>query len=133
MIKFYPFCLILLSSCAARLDYLGNSYSPTKKIDVYVDASAIKRSYTIIGKGYMDYGSHLRQRRDKMQEKAIAKAKANGADAILFEDYLVKSPGTHLETVTAVDTVGTTRRRVESGTIGPVLSTGTNILFLKYE
>lgn len=133
MIKFYSLMLILLYSCGSHLNYLGSSYTPTKQIDVYVDPAAIKRSYTVIGKGYMDYGYHLRQRIDKMQEKAIAKAKAKGADAILFQDYFVQRDASHLETTTRMDTISRTLTTVENGSVGPVVFTATNILFLKYD
>lgn len=42
----------IFTSCAMRIDYLGSASTPTNNVDVYVDPSAIKRPYTIIGKGY---------------------------------------------------------------------------------
>lgn len=134
MIKVYALMFITLCSCGSRLNYLGSSYNPSKKVDVYVDASTIKRPYTIMGKGYMQYGvgSSVKSRIDKMQTKAIEKAKAKGADAVLFQDYLVKRDGTNIQTITKTDSVGKGLVTVETGTIGPVVSTGTNILFLKY-
>jgi hypothetical protein len=134
MNKFYSLIpVIIFSSCGSHLNYLGSSYTPTKNVDVYVDASAIKRSYTIIGKGYMEYGYHTKSRVDKMQAKAIAKAQSTGADAVLFQDYIIKRDGTNVQTITKTDSIGKGLVTVETGTIGPIISSGTNILFLKYD
>ena len=134
MIKFYSsIVLIVLSSCGSHLSYLGNSYTQTKNVDVFVDASAIKRPYTIIGKGYMEYGfSYSKSSIDKMQQKAIEKAKAKGADAILFQDYYFKENGASVQTVTKADSVGKRLVSVETGNISPIISSKTDILFLKY-
>jgi len=135
MIKYYALLFIALSSCGSHLNYLGNSYTPTKKVDVYVDASAIKNPYTIIGKGYMEYGVgvYSKSRIEKMQAKAIAKAKTKGADAILFQDYYFKENGTSIQTVTKADSVGKSLVSVQTGNISPIISSRTDILFLKYD
>jgi hypothetical protein len=134
MIKYYALLLIVFYSCGSHMNYLGSSYAPSKKVDVYVDPSAIKRSYTIIGKGYMEYGYTLTKKRiDKMQVKAIEKAKAKGADAILFQDYYIKEDGASINMVTKTDSVGKGLLSVQTGRVGPVVSSRTDILFLKYE
>jgi hypothetical protein len=135
MVKYYTLLLIAFYSCGSRLNYLGSSYTPSKNVDVYVDASAIKHPYTIIGKGYMEYGAGIysKSRIEKMQKKAIEKAKAKGADAILFQDYYIKENGASIQTVTRTDSIGKGLVSVETGTVGPMVSTRTDILFLKYE
>ena len=136
MIKLYSlFFLVVFSSCGSHLNYLGSSYTPTKRIDVYVDPSAIKHSYTIIGKGYMEYGTGVfsKSRIEKMQAKAIEKAKAKGADAILFRDYYFKDNGATINTVTKTDSVGKSLVSVQTGDISPIISSRTDILFLKYD
>ncbi|HWI93370.1 MAG TPA: hypothetical protein VNT20_18955 [Flavisolibacter sp.] len=97
----------MLSSCGPYLNYLGSSQPPTKNVDVYVDAAAIKHSYTIIGKGYMEYGvgDFTKSRIEKMQTRAIEK-KAKGADAVLFQDYYFKDNDASIQTVTKADSVG---------------------------
>jgi hypothetical protein len=135
MIKFYSLLFIAaFSSCGSHLNYLGTSSTPTKNVDVYVDASAIKHPYTIIGKGYMEYGfgGYSKSRIDKMQEKAIKKAKAKGADAILFQDYYFKENGASIQTVTKADSVGKSLVSAQTGNISPIISSRTDILFLKY-
>lgn len=133
MNKFYfSLLLVLFCSCRARLNYLGGSFTPTEIVDVYVDAAAIKKPYTIIGKGYMEYSRLARARIDKMQQKAIEKAKSKGANAVLFQDYIIKQDGSSVQTITKTDSVGKGLVTVETGTIGPIISNGTNILFLRY-
>lgn len=55
MIKLYSLLLsVLLTSCFTPAhNYLGNSYTPTKDVDVYVDASAIKRAYSVMGRAML--------------------------------------------------------------------------------
>jgi hypothetical protein len=135
MNKFYaPLLVIVLSSCGPYLNYLGSSQPPTKNVDVYVDAAAIKHSYTIIGKGYMEYGvgDFTKSRIEKMQTRAIEKAKAKGADAVLFQDYYFKDNDASIQTVTKADSVGRSLVSVQTGNISPVISSRTDILFLKY-
>jgi hypothetical protein len=54
MLKLYFFLVVafVLSSCGVSVNYLGNSFQKTSNVDVYVDQGAIKKSYTIVGKGY---------------------------------------------------------------------------------
>ena len=134
MVKYYTLLLILFSSCGSRLNYLGSSYSPSRNVDVYVDASSIKRPYTIIGKGYMEYGYGFygKSKIERMQEKAIRKAREKGADAILFNDYYIKEDGASIHSVTKTDSVGKGLVTVQSGSVGPVISSRRDILFLKY-
>jgi hypothetical protein len=62
----------------------------------------------------------------------MQKAKAKGADAILFQDYFIKENGASIETITKADSVGKSLVSVQTGSISPIVSSGTNILFLKY-
>jgi hypothetical protein len=135
MIKCYTLLLIAFYSCGARLNYLGNSFTPSKNVDVYVDASSIKRPYTIMGKGYMEYGYGLytKSKIEKMQEKAVEKAREKGADAILFQEYFIKENGASIQTVSKTDSVGKGLVTVQTGTVGPVISSRRDILFLKYD
>jgi hypothetical protein len=88
MSKRYAFLPLILgiASCASRISYVGTAYSPTKKVDIFVDESAIKRTYSIVGKGYLR-GNLALTSPEKVQSNAIVKAKEKGADAILLKDY----------------------------------------------
>jgi hypothetical protein len=133
MLKIYAISLLLIfSSCRARLNYLGSSYTPSKHVEVFVDPSAIKKPYTVMGKGYMEFNYYTKGRISKMQAKAIETAKQKGADAVLFHEYFVTQEGTNVKTVTKTDSVGKGSITVHSGTIGPIVSSRTDILFLKY-
>lgn len=135
MLKLY-FALIatlLFSSCGVSVNYLGNSFEKTSQVDVYVDATAIKKPYTVIGKGYEERRIGFRYNIEKLQGKAIQKAKQKGADAVLFQDYHLLHPGTSIRTTTKVDTVDKGVITTSNTHAGPVVSSGRNILFLKYE
>ncbi|HEV7331207.1 MAG TPA: hypothetical protein VGN63_09220 [Flavisolibacter sp.] len=131
MTKIY-LCLLsasLLSSCTPTISYLGNTYQPTKDVDVYVDESAISKEYTIMGKGYVE--SLIGTISEKIQKKAINKAKQKGADAVLFKDYFV--PATQSQTRTRKDSSGGITVSINNPT--PVQSASPEVIvfFLKYK
>jgi len=134
MLKLYFTLLtvLLFSSCGVSVNYLGNSFDKTSHVDVFVDPSAIKKTYTVIGKGYEHYGVYSRFNIERLQEKTIQKAKEKGADAVLFQDYHVLHPGAAISTTTKVDTVSNGVVTTSNTHTGPVVSSGRNILFLKY-
>ncbi len=125
-------CLFFFSSCGVSINYLGNSFDKTSHIDVYVDPASIKKNYLVIGKGYEKLSYFSRNGIEKLQLKAIQKAKQKGADAILFQDYYLLQPGTAISTITKVDTVNKVLTTSNTNA-GPVISSGRNILFLKYK
>jgi hypothetical protein len=131
MLKIYipVLALCALTSCGFRIAYLGNTSTPTSQVDVYVDASSIKKPYVVVGKGYVEKPVGPDPRIEKIQESAIRKAKEKGADAVLFQDYYNVLPVTTSSTVAHTDSTGT---RVTSNS-GPVISSGRNIIFLKYQ
>lgn len=126
------FLSILFISCGttASVRYIGSSYatSADKNIDVYVDVSAIKRSYTVMGKGYPLSGMSNPER---VQYYAVEQARKHGADAILFIDHIYFTEQTSIRTTNTFDTAG---RKTRSSTIaGPVISKEREIQFLKYD
>lgn len=131
MVKLYASFLfvILLSSCGTRVNYVGQTATASNQsVDVFVDASTIDRSYTIIGKGYIDYTFRLNY--ERMQRKAVNIAKEKGADAVLFEDYYVVDKETSLTTSLSTDS---TRSVKAQNSVNPVLLSRQQILFLKYK
>ncbi len=134
MNKLYPLVLgFTLSSCATSIDYIGNTYAPSRNVDVYVDVSAIKRNYTVMGKGYPDYSYLTRHPFSKVQGKATQKAIEHGADAILFTDQWIDvniPASTTAET--RKDSTGFSSRMISTGpstTTVPRLT----VYFLKYQ
>ena len=130
MTKYYSTVLfsILLISCGTRINYLGTSSTPTKDVDVFVDASSIKKPYTIIGKGYAETMIGEPSNLEKVQAKAVAKAKEKGADAILFEDYYVADNG-----ATVYKPENKKGTATKTSTVNSAISTKRDILFLKYD
>lgn len=133
MKRYTPLLLLTLISCGVRLDYLGSSFSPTGHVDVFVDASAIKKPYTIIGRGYIDYGPYAKSRIERMQSMAVKTAKEKGANAILFQDYYLKHDGTSIQALSKTDSLDKGPATVPTGAVGPVISAGQNIFFLRYD
>ena len=133
MNKIYSLILVsFLFSCGLRLNYLGSSNSPTKDIDIYVDPGAIKKPYTIVGKGYPEGISISKKSIEIMQKKAIRKAKEKGADAILFQDhYFIDNYG-GIQGITRTDTTGSSLVNFQNNNVSPVVSSKPEIFFLKY-
>ena len=135
MLKLYPvlFVVTIVSSCGVSLSYLGNAYDKTSRVDVYVDASAIKKPYTVMGKGYQENANHMLFTLEQLQEKVIAKAKEKGADAVLFQDYYLSQPGYGYSSVTVTDTLSRGVITTTNSQAQPIVSSGRSILFLKYD
>lgn len=115
----------LLISCGTIVDYVGNSYTPTNKVDVFVSLSSVKKEYQIIGKGYAGSGTLVRRLGEKVQKKALRIAKDKGADAIVIQDYLLLHP---------LLSTDSTSKGIALGNIA-VAGQGENqftVLFLKY-
>lgn len=123
--------VILFSCYSAQVHYIGSNYSPTKKVDVFVDATAIKKPYTVMGKGY--FSTVYERASERLQENAVYKAKEKGADAVLFQDVLLLSDGRSLSGVSKTDSVGRSSVTVSRTSISPVVTSKREILFLKYD
>ena len=133
MYKIYLLILVsFLFSCGMRLNYLGTSSSPTENVDVYVDQNAIKKSYTIVGKGYVEGISVSKKSIEIMQKKAIRKAKEKGADAILFQDHYIIDNNPAIAGIARTDSTGSALINIQNTRVSPVVSSKTDILFLKY-
>lgn len=130
MVKIYflVFSAILLASCGPSISYIGNSYSPTSNVDVYVDETAIPKDYTVVGKGYVHY--YRSAVPESLQSRAVAKARQKGADAILVKDYFV--PVTQSSGLTTTVRKDSAARSVLA--LAPQVSTSeVVVLFLKYK
>jgi hypothetical protein len=138
MIKFYLlFISFSLYSCFTispqSLEYLGNSFTPTQRVDVYIDVAAIRKPYTVMGKSSYQNRTPFHVSLDTIQKMAVEKAKEKGADAILFQDYIVQN-GTSIETITRTDSIGVmTPEKVRTTTATPIEIEKLDILFLKYD
>jgi hypothetical protein len=81
----------------------------------------------------MEYsmGSYTKSSIEKMQTKAIEKAKQKGANAVLFQDYYLKETSASIQTTLPPDSIR--RNFVQTGSVNPIISSKTEILFLKYD
>lgn len=129
---YYPTLLILLTACGTKISYVGNSFPKTIDVGVFVDESAIKKNYEVVGKGFISRG-YLFRTPEKIQEKAMAKARQKGADAILIKDYYIPNTYTGINTVLHSDSVGKGLVTIGNSTIQQSGTTGMTIYFLKYQ
>ena len=129
MIKIYFTLLPVLAfaSCASTLNYIGSSYTPTEKIDVFVDEAAIPKNYTIVGKGYVRNRTWSTPK--NIQTKAIAKAKQKGTDAVLIKDYYVPVVNTSVQT----DSSGKGRLSIGNAVVPQTSAPEFIVWFLKYK
>ena len=99
-----------------------------------MDERAVDRPYTVIGRGYAEtVGAWPYSRMpEKIQAKAIATARKNGADAILFRDVLWLGNGTSINSSSRTDSLPGAVVTTSSTHIGPVNGRETEILFLKF-
>jgi len=126
---YFVLFMFFFSSCLPHINYLGNSFPPTKEPDFYVDEKSIEKPYKIVGKGYPNGVGTLTLK--TLQKKAIEKAKKKGADAVLIQDYFVQAAvanSTIYHTGNAAK--GITGNSTVSGGYG--VDTQFIILFLKY-
>src|SRR5688500_9689625 len=88
MRKLYvPLVFSFITSCGTQVNYLGTSYPETTVVDVFVNQSAVKQPYEVIGKGYVERYVGLAPSVETIQRKAVKKAKLKGANAVVIEDY----------------------------------------------
>ena len=79
------FLLSIVSSCAPRIFYSGETFPPyqAQTVDVFYDEDQIGQSYQVIGT-LANRGTAVNQK--KVKRAIIEKAQAVGADAIVFHD-----------------------------------------------
>jgi hypothetical protein len=131
MNKIYFSIFIIFSSCTTTIDYIGNSYAPTQKPDLYVSGESIERPYKIVGKGY----AHLRafgRSPESIQQKILDKAKAKGADAVLVQDYYLPNADANVSSYYRSDSLGKGLITTGNSSISSSGNLAYTILFLKY-
>ena len=76
--------LLFITACGDDIDvdYLGDSYTPTSRVDVYFSEEDVTEGYLVIGHAAADGGDT-----EALQETLIEKARDNGADGIIFEGF----------------------------------------------
>ena len=91
--------VLVLTLACAQVNYVGQTYEPTKEVEIFFDDKLIEKEYTIIGQaiGTGSFGAS----NSKIQRKLIQEAKKRGADAILItglgKDNISTGDGTSME------------------------------------
>ncbi len=73
--------LLLLAGCA-KIDYIGDEYPPTKKVDLYYAETDVKLSYIVIGHIVASAGELVSMQ--KIRKELIKKARKVGADGVII-------------------------------------------------
>jgi hypothetical protein len=97
---------------------------------VFVDENAIKRSYDVVGKGYVN--SNYFTKPEHVQIKAIEMGRKKGADAVLIKDYFIPVLGTGIHTTMRSDSIGKSLITTGKSTVSPSVTSEFMVLFLKY-
>jgi hypothetical protein len=132
MKKIYlPIICFLIFSCTPKIRYVGQASPTTKKVDVYISESSIKRNYALIGQGYLNvWAAHSKP--DKIQRLAEQTAMKKGADAIIISDSYFLNGGQSITSTYLSDSLGKGVITTGNTTITPTLSSGFKIFFVKY-
>lgn len=86
MKKALLFSIVLsLFSCVPSIHYLGDSYNPVDKIDIYYDREDVKQDHEVIGR--LANGKQFRFGTERIKEAMIKKAQEQGGDAIVFVNF----------------------------------------------
>jgi hypothetical protein len=127
---YFSFCsMLLLTSCATRVDYIGKAYAPSQQVDVFVDKSTVGKSYDVIGKGYAHIATPFTSL-EKVQKKAVSKARQKGAHAVIIEDYFVLNTDSNISTTFRTDS---TKNITGDAQAHPSVGSGFQILFIRYK
>ncbi len=76
--------LLSISSCSPRINYLGDTYSPTQEVDIFFDEQDIQKEYKVMGVMKNEAEDFELDDAESVKNAMVKKAKAVGADAILF-------------------------------------------------
>jgi hypothetical protein len=136
MKQFYPLFLFTLVACSPKLVYVGNRLGASDKVDIYMDETAIRKGFEVMGVGTPDLNYTVAGKNydEIIAKKAILKAKEYGADAVLFSNYYRKPETEKIkrESTTVYSDTGINASSLISHVPSPY-STGRQILFLKYK
>lgn len=87
--------LLFITGCVST-DYVGQSYAPTERVDVFYSMADVDRPHAVMGKitaSAMDgWDSEL------MVDELKTQAMARGADALVIEDVHTETTGSYTST-----------------------------------
>lgn len=74
--------LLLLAGACAHVDYVGKSYAPTTKVEIFFAEGDVIEPYEIMGRVVATADEMVSA--EKMQDQIIEKAQKKGADAVVI-------------------------------------------------
>jgi hypothetical protein len=74
--------LLIFAGCT-KLDYIGEEYPPTSRVDLYFSHDDVQQEYKVMGHVVATAGEFVSS--EKMQDDIKKKAMEKGADAIIIE------------------------------------------------
>jgi hypothetical protein len=91
--------LVLWLGGCATVDYVGKSYPPTTRVDLYMAPSDVQRPYEVIGEARAQVGDVLfGGPGEELQAKLLIEARAHGADGIILGQLDTRQVGQTQET-----------------------------------
>ena len=76
---------ILFVTACAKIDYIGQSYSPTTHVDLYFSEADIREDYQVMGHVIAQANEGISV--ENLQKKLEAKAREKGADGIVIHGF----------------------------------------------
>ena len=86
--------LLFVAACA-HVDYIGETYEPTRQVDVFFAEKDIPRDYRVIGKVLASANELVSA--EKLQSKIVKKAQEKGADAVVLTGLERYKSGQHTD------------------------------------
>lgn len=120
---------LLLTACA-HVDYVGRTYTPTSKVDLFFDEREVEAPYDVMGQVIARANDLISA--EKLQAKIMQKAQDKGADAVVITGMERYKTG---ESTTYNESTKDRRRRTEtsgSSTTSNMNEKEIRALFLKY-
>jgi hypothetical protein len=77
-----PAALVFVLAACAHVDYVGRSYAPTSKVDLFFDERDVRVDYEVMGQLIATANDFVSA--EKLQSKIMKKAGEKGADAVVI-------------------------------------------------
>ncbi len=129
-VSFLALFVLFVAACA-KIDYIGQSYSPTTHVDLYFSEADIREDYRVMGHVIAQANEGISV--ENLQKKLEAKAREKGADGIVVHGFDRIQTG---ETTTYNEE---TQREKKKRSIAAITITSTEeerqikAIFIKYE
>ena len=81
---FLVISFFLIISCSPKINYLGDTYTPTQHVEIYFDENDINKKYKVIGMMKNEADELENDDVEEVKKAMMKKAREVGADAILF-------------------------------------------------